>query len=95
MKKEGLRRCLESLLVNGVQILSIATDRYRGMGSLMKREYPYIGHQCDVWHLAKSVLKKLTQKGSKSTVNNCYHEFNPFPITCGGLHKHVMVMHNF
>ena len=65
MEKEGLRRCLDSLLANGVQILSIATDRHRGVGSLMKNDYCFIDHQYDVWHLAKSVVKKLTQKGKQ------------------------------
>ena len=65
MEKEGLRRCLDSLLARDVQILSIATDRHRGVGALMKQEYPFIEHQFDVWHLAKSVVKKLTQKGKQ------------------------------
>ena len=65
MEKEGLRRCLDSLLANNVQILSIVTDRHRGVGSLMKKEYPFIKHQFDVWHLAKNVVKKLTQKGKQ------------------------------
>ena len=29
----------------------------------MKTDYPYITHQYDVWHMAKSVVKQLTQKG--------------------------------
>ena len=65
MEKEGLRRCLDSLLAHDVQILSIATDRHRGVGSLMRQEYPFIEHQYDVRHLAKSVVKKLTQKGKQ------------------------------
>ena len=65
MEKEGLRRCLDCLLANNVQILSITTDRHRGVGSLMKKEYPFIEHQFDVWHLAKNVVKKLTQKGKQ------------------------------
>ena len=42
---------------------TIATDRHRGVGALMKTEYPYITHQYDVWHMAKSFVKQLTQKG--------------------------------
>ena len=29
----------------------------------MKSDYPYISHQYDVWHMAKGVVKQLTQKG--------------------------------
>ena len=31
----------------------------------MKSDYPSINHQYDVWHLAKSVVKQLTQKGKQ------------------------------
>ena len=60
MEKEGLRRSLNYLLEWDVSINTIATDRHRGVGALMKTDYPY---QYDVWHMAKSVVKQLTQKG--------------------------------
>ena len=63
MEKEGLRRSLNYLLEQDVSINTIATDRHRGVGALMKTDYPYITHQYDVWHMAKSVVKQLTQKG--------------------------------
>ena len=63
MEKEGLRRSLNYLLERGVSIVTIATDRHRGVGALMKSDYPHISHQYDVWHMAKSVVKQLTQKG--------------------------------
>ena len=31
----------------------------------MKNDYSFIEHQYDVWHLAKCVVKKLTQKGKQ------------------------------
>ena len=63
MEKEGLRRSLNYLLGQDVSIDTIATNRHRGVVALMKKEYPYITHQYDVWHMAKSVVKQLTQKG--------------------------------
>ena len=65
MEKEGLNHCLNYLLDRDVSIDTIATDRHRGVGTLMKSYYPCINHQCDVWHLAKSVVKQLTQKGKQ------------------------------
>ena len=56
METEGLRRCLTHVLDSGVQVLSIATD-------LMKKTYPYIEHQYDMWHLTKGVTKQLTKHG--------------------------------
>ena len=60
MEKEGLRRSLNYLLERNVSINTIATDRHRGVGALMKI---YITHQYDVWHMAKSMVKQVTQKG--------------------------------
>ena len=40
MEKEGLQQCLDSLLASGVQILSIATDRHQGVGSIKKINTP-------------------------------------------------------
>ena len=65
MEKEGLRCCLNYLLDGDVSIDTIATDRHRGVGALMKSDYPSINHQYDVWYLAKSVVKQLTQKGKQ------------------------------
>ena len=43
MEKEGLRRCLEKL-TQGVDILSVATDRHTGVASLVKKCCSYIEH---------------------------------------------------
>ena len=57
MEKEGLRRCLDKLFDQDVDIISVATDRHTGVALLMKKCYPHIEHQYDVWHMAKSVTK--------------------------------------
>ena len=43
----------------------VATDRQVSIKSDTKRIYPDVDHQFDVWHLAKSVTKKLTEKAKK------------------------------
>ena len=63
MEKEGLRRSLNYLLEQGVSIVTIATDRHRGVGALMKSNYADINYQYDVWHMTKGIVKQLTQKG--------------------------------
>ena len=35
------------------------TDRHTGIGSMMKDIFPGIFHAFDVWHMGKSLLKKL------------------------------------
>ena len=63
VEKETLRWSLNYLLGKDVSIDTVATNRHRGVGPLMKIEYPYITHQYDVWHMAKNVVEQLTQKG--------------------------------
>ena len=55
METNGLQRCLSNVLSS--------EDIHRSVGALMKKKYPHIEHQCDVWHLAKSIGKKLMLKG--------------------------------
>jgi hypothetical protein len=59
MEVEGFRRCMEYLLDKGFQIVVLGTYRHVQIRSLMKKQYPEIEHQFDVWHLANSVYKKL------------------------------------
>ena len=66
MEKEGLQRCLDSLLARDVQILSIATDRHGSVGELMKQEYPFIEHQHDTWHVFERLLTFLIFLKNKS-----------------------------
>ena len=47
-EKEGLRHYLNKLLTQGVDILSVTTDRHTDVASLMKKCYSYIEHQYDV-----------------------------------------------
>ena len=51
------------MLEQDVSIITIAADRHQGVGALMKSDYSHVSHQYDVWHMAKSVVKQLTQKG--------------------------------
>jgi len=68
--------------------------KHTGIVSLMKTGYLHIDHQFDVWHLAKSVTKKLGKRPRKSIVVSSSHVSSLFLATCGGLRKHLMVMQN-
>ena len=50
----------------------------------MKKDYLFIDHQYDVWHMSKSVTKKLTKKPKVSIVGSSTHGSSPFQTTCGG-----------
>ena len=63
MEKEGFVRCISSLENgNDVSIDRITTDRHTVITSTMAKDYPHIKHQYDVWHVSKSVVKKLNKK---------------------------------
>ena len=65
MEREGFKRCMEKIQGNGAQVKVVATDRHVSIKSDMKKNYPNVDHQFDVWHLTKSVTKKLTEKAQK------------------------------
>ena len=65
MEKEGFSRCLQDLEEKGIMINRIATDRHVSISSSMKKDFPHINHQYDVWHLSKWVVKKLTNKAKQ------------------------------
>ena len=62
MEVEGFRRCMTYLLDQGFTIEVLATDRHVQIRSIMKKEFSNVDHQFDVWHLCKSLKKKLTGK---------------------------------
>lgn len=59
MEVLGFERCLQQLIDNDFTVEVIATDRHVQVRSRLQNKYPSIKHQFDVWHMAKSVGKKL------------------------------------
>jgi hypothetical protein len=69
LEPEGLRRCLDQVLKEDeLQVSVLATDRHRMVGAMMKKDFTDIHHQFDIWHFAKSIIKKLTAKANTYTV---------------------------
>ena len=65
MERERFKRCMDSIQGKGAHVKVVATDRHVSIKSDMKKNYPDVNHQFDVWHLAKSITKKLTEKAKK------------------------------
>ena len=59
MEVEGLKRCLDNLSDHGVQITTLATDRHPSIRKTLAEDYNNIKHEYDLWHIVKSVKKKL------------------------------------
>ena len=64
MEPEALTRSLQRLKRRKVKIGVLATDRHLTVTANMKK-LPEINHQFDIWHVCKSVVKKLHQKAKK------------------------------
>ena len=70
MEYEGCQRSLSKVMDQNVKIRSLATDRNTTItAELMRKKYPSIIHQYDVWHLSKWVTKKFTKKAKKKKGN--------------------------
>ena len=66
MEPEGLQRSLHSLSKQHVKIGILATDRNLTVAKMMRENYQEIKHEFDIWHIAKNITKKLTEKAKSS-----------------------------
>ena len=65
MEREGLRNLLTRLDDAPFNISQVATDRSAQIKAMMRDDFGHIAHQFDVWHFAKSIVKKLTKATTK------------------------------
>ena len=65
MENEGCQRSINKVIDQALKVRSLTTDRYTEITAEMRKKYPSIVHQYDVWHLSKWVTKKLTKKAKK------------------------------
>uniref|UniRef100_A0A803K582 THAP-type domain-containing protein n=1 Tax=Xenopus tropicalis TaxID=8364 RepID=A0A803K582_XENTR len=68
LEKESFQSCLDGLLADNVNVKIVATDRHSVIRNVMSTKYENIDHQFDVWHLCKSLNKKLMAASKKK---NC------------------------
>ncbi|XP_064632509.1 uncharacterized protein LOC135490875 [Lineus longissimus] len=68
IEKEGLIRCVRYLETEDVTISKIVTDRHVQINKWLRENLPDTDHRFDVWHLAKSLKKKV---GKASKEKNC------------------------
>ncbi|CAC5382298.1 unnamed protein product [Mytilus coruscus] len=73
MEVEDSRRCMTLLLDMGFRIEVLATDRHVQIRSIMKKEFSEVQHQFDVWHLCKSIKKKLTLRAKGKGCEDLNH----------------------
>ena len=61
MELHGFKKGLEHLAENDISIAGVSTDRHPSITAFLKKQED-IEHQFDIWHVAKSVSKKLSAK---------------------------------
>lgn len=61
MELEGAKRCVDYLNRAAVNISVFITDRHTSIAKWMSTEHKHILHLYDLWHVCKSILKKLQQ----------------------------------
>jgi hypothetical protein len=65
MEVVGLESCLDEYDEYDIKIAVITTDRSPSVMGLMQTRYPSIDHQHDLWHIGKSIKKKLVATSKK------------------------------
>ncbi|XP_033101232.1 uncharacterized protein LOC117104488 [Anneissia japonica] len=68
MEKEGLVRSIASLRESGVSINTLVTDRHSQIRKWMKDNLADVHHKYDIWHISKSLNKKLK---AAANLSNC------------------------
>lgn len=60
MELLGFQRSLESITTADLSVKTIVTDRHTQIRKVMGTDHKDKNHQFDVWHISKSIKKKLT-----------------------------------
>ncbi|XP_069482776.1 uncharacterized protein [Ambystoma mexicanum] len=89
MEKLGFIKSVEYLQSRGMHIDLIATDRHVSIGKTMREQFPHIKHQFDVWHLGKSINKKISAAGKKKVLKVFCSGHILSPTIFGGAQKLV------
>ena len=59
MELEGAKRCFLFLQSVGLSVITFVSDRHRGIAKWLKTSQPQTTHYFDIWHVARSINKKL------------------------------------
>ena len=74
MEKYGLKYLLDYLTTRGLNIDTLTTDQHIQIRAFLKKEYPNICHQYDIWHRAENLRKKIEKVAKKKA----FQELQPW-----------------
>ena len=65
MELEGAKRSFNFLKNVGLSVSTFISDRHRGIAKWIKQFQPHTSHFFDIWHVARSVNKRLLKASQK------------------------------
>jgi len=93
LERKGCELLLDDLTKNqNFNIKLLLTDRHKGIRFYIRTQHPEIQHEFYVWHLSKSLMKKMKTL-EKNMKMHIYGKV--VIIIFGGLHKTAKVTVNY
>ena len=65
MELEGIKRAFSFLQSFSIYIPTLISDRHNGITKWIREQQPLTKHYFDLWHVAKSILKRITSSGKE------------------------------
>ena len=65
MELDGAKKCFSFLEGAGVKIKKFISDRHAGIAKWVRESRPDTKHFFDIWHVARSITKKLMKSGKE------------------------------
>lgn len=66
MELKGAQDCFTYIGQAGLSVAVFISDRHRSIAKWLREHHPDTKHFFDIWHVAKSVTKKLLQAGKET-----------------------------
>ncbi len=65
MELDGAKRCFEFTSNKGLKVSSFISDWHKGIAKWIRLNHPDVQHYHDIWHVCKSITKKLLKAGKE------------------------------
>ena len=76
MELEGAKRCFHFLQSKELSVDTFISDRHKGIAKWIKQTQPKTSHFFDIWHVARSIHKKLFKASKEKGYENIKYWLN-------------------